>query len=102
MGVDAMQRLLRPPFFSTLSDCHPSSRSTGAGTQCPRHAAVTREPAALKIQAVVEADDRNRSLEVVAQSDGYIRSVRFNSTDATPSVSGRSEFRDVPHGKLRK
>jgi len=60
--------------------------------------AVTREPAALKIQAVVEADDRNRSLEVVAQSDGYIRSSQIQLDGRDAQRVWQIEFRDVPHG----
>lgn len=60
--------------------------------------AMSREPAALKIQAFIEADDRNRSLEIVARSSGYMRSSQIQIDGRDAQRAWEIEFRDVPHG----
>jgi hypothetical protein len=60
--------------------------------------AMSREPASLKIQAVIEADDRNRSLEIVARSNGYMRSSQIQIDGRDAQRVWEIEFRDVPHG----
>ena len=60
--------------------------------------AVTREPAALRIQAIVETDDRNRSLQIVARSAGYMRSSEIQLDGRDAQRVWEIEFRDVPRG----
>ena len=52
--------------------------------------AIAAEPAVLKVVAVVEADDRNRALEITAESDGYLRSSQIQLEDTTRTESGTS------------
>ena len=63
--------------------------------------AVAAEPAVLKVVAVVELDDRNRFLEITAQSDNYLRrsQIQIEGQDA-PRVWD-VEFRDVPRGQYQ-
>src|SRR5262245_38743664 len=60
--------------------------------------AVTREPAALKIQAIIESDDRNRSLQIVARSTGYMRGSEIQLDGSDAQRVWEIEFRDVPRG----
>lgn len=59
---------------------------------------MAREPAALRIQAVIEADDRNRSLEITARSIDYVRSSQIQLDGRDAQRVWDVEFRDVPHG----
>jgi hypothetical protein len=59
---------------------------------------MAREPASLKIVAVVPADDRNRGLEIIAQSDGYMRSSHIQLDGRDSQGVWDVEFRDVPKG----
>lgn len=61
--------------------------------------AMAPEPAIVRVTAIVEADDRNRTLEIAASSDTYFRSsqVQLEGRDARRVYD--FEFRDVPHGR---
>ena len=59
---------------------------------------MAREPASLKIIAIVPADERNRGLEVVAESAGYIRSSHIQLDGRDAQRVWDIEFRDVPKG----
>ena len=63
--------------------------------------AMAPEPAVVKVTAVVEADDRNRVLEIAASSESYFRSsqVQLEGRDARHVFD--FEFRDVPHGRYQ-
>ena len=63
--------------------------------------AVAAEPAVLKVIAVVEADDRNRSLEITAQSDGYLRRSQIQLEGQDAQRAWDVEFRDVPRGNYQ-
>jgi hypothetical protein len=60
--------------------------------------AIAAEPAVLKVVAVVEADDRNRALEITAESDGYLRSSQIQLEGHDTRRVWDFEFRDVPRG----
>ena len=59
---------------------------------------MAREPASLKIVAIVPADDRNRGLEIIAESAGYTRSSHIQLDGSDAQRVWDIEFRDVPHG----
>jgi hypothetical protein len=59
---------------------------------------MAREPASLKIVAVVAADDRNRGLEIIAESNGYMRSSHIQLDGRDAQRAWDVEFRDVPKG----
>ena len=59
---------------------------------------IAHEPAVLRVVAIVEADDRNRSLEVTAQSDGYLRSSQIQLEGHDARRVWDFEFKDVPRG----
>ena len=59
---------------------------------------MAREPASLKIVAIVPADDRNRGLEIIAQSEGYMRSSHIQLDGRDAQRVWDIEFRDVPKG----
>ena len=59
---------------------------------------IAREPASLRITAIVPADDRNRGLEIIAQSDGYLRKSHIQLDGRDARRVWDIEFRDVPHG----
>jgi len=63
--------------------------------------AVASEPADLSITVTIEADDRNRALEVSALSDGFVRSseVQLDGRDAQRVWD--FEFRAVPRGNYQ-
>ena len=63
--------------------------------------AVAAEPAVLRVVAVVEADDRNRGLEITAQSDGYLRSSQIELEGHDAQRVWDFEFRDVPRGNYQ-
>jgi hypothetical protein len=60
--------------------------------------AVAAEPAVLKVVAVIETDDRNRSLEITAESEGYLRSSQIQLEGQDAQRVWDFEFRDVPRG----
>jgi hypothetical protein len=60
---------------------------------------MAREPASLKIVAIVPADDRNRGLEIIAESEGYMRSSNIQLDGRDAQHVWDIEFRDVPRGK---
>jgi hypothetical protein len=59
---------------------------------------MAREPASLKIVAIVAADDRNRGLEIIADSKGYMRSSHIQLDGRDAQRVWDVEFRDVPQG----
>jgi hypothetical protein len=59
---------------------------------------IAREPASLWITAVVPADERNRGLEIIAESDGYMRSSHIQIDGRDAQRVWDIEFRDVPRG----
>jgi hypothetical protein len=59
---------------------------------------IAREPASLKIVAIVPADDRNRGLEIIAHSEGYERSSHIQLDGRQAQRVWDVEFRDVPRG----
>jgi hypothetical protein len=61
---------------------------------------MAREPASLKIVAIVPADDRNRGLEIIADSsEGYLRSSHIQLDGRDAQHVWDVEFRDVPRGR---
>ena len=54
--------------------------------------AMAREPASLRISAVVEPDERNRTLEIKAESAGTRPVARCSSMASGLRGSGRSSF----------
>jgi hypothetical protein len=59
---------------------------------------MAREPASVKVLAVIEADDRNRSLEVIVRSSDYFRSSQFQLDGHDTQRVWEIEFRNVPQG----
>lgn len=59
---------------------------------------MAREPASVKVLAVIEADDRNRSLEIIARSSDYFRSSLIQLDGHDTQRVWEIEFRDVPQG----
>jgi hypothetical protein len=59
---------------------------------------IAREPASLRIVAIVPADDRNRDLEIAAESEGYVRSSHIQLEGREAQRVWNIEFRDVPRG----
>jgi len=59
---------------------------------------MAREPASLKIVAIVPANDKNRGLEVIAQSADYTRSSHIQLDGRDAQRVWDIEFRDVPKG----
>jgi hypothetical protein len=55
-------------------------------------------PTNLEIRVHVAPDDSNRLLEVVVESDGYLRSGRVQLDGKDSPQNLRLEFRDVPSG----
>ena len=60
--------------------------------------AIAREPASLKIVAIIPADDRNCGLDIVVHSDGYERSSHIQLDGREAQRVWNLEFRDVPRG----
>ena len=60
--------------------------------------AMAREPASLRMSAVVEPDERNRMLEIKAESAGYATGSQMQLDGLRAQRSWETEFRDVPHG----
>lgn len=60
--------------------------------------AITFEPAVLRIVAEIEADARNRTLEIAAQSEGYTRSSQVQVDGLDAQRVWDFEFRDLPRG----
>jgi hypothetical protein len=61
--------------------------------------AIARQPALLKVVARIEADGRNRSLEIVAQSDAFFTSSQVQLDNGDGQRVWNFEFRDLPQGK---
>jgi hypothetical protein len=59
---------------------------------------MARQPASVKVLAVIEADDRNRSLEVIVRSSDYFRSSQVQVDGLGTQRVWEIEFRDVPQG----
>ena len=59
---------------------------------------IAREPASLKIVAIVPTDDRNRGLEIIAQSEGYVRRSHIQLDGRDAQRVWDIEFRGVPQG----
>ena len=59
---------------------------------------VAMAPASLTVKATIEANPRNRVLEVVAQSDAYFRSSEM-SLDASSPRTSEFFFRGLPAGR---
>jgi hypothetical protein len=59
---------------------------------------VARQPASLKIVAMIEPDERNRTLEIKAESAGYATASRMQLDGLKAHRLWETEFRDVPHG----
>ena len=59
---------------------------------------MAREPASLRISAMVEPDERNRTLEIRAESAGYATGSRMQLDGLRAQRFWETEFRDVPHG----
>ena len=67
------------PALTALLVCSSIAAATGALSADPMltlrvSPTMAREPASLKIVAIVPADDKNRGLEIIAQSADYTRS----------------------------
>jgi len=60
---------------------------------------VARQPALLTVVAHVEADGRNRSLEIVAKSDAFFTSSQVQLDNGDAQRVWNFEFRDLPQGK---
>ena len=60
--------------------------------------AMAREPAAVKIVAMVEPDERNRVLEFKVESAGYATASRMELDGLKARRTWETELRDVPHG----
>lgn len=72
---------------------------TGGQTLTIRVApAMARDPASLRISAVVEPDERNRMLEIKAESAGYATGSQMQLDGLRAQRLWETEFRDVPHG----
>ena len=61
--------------------------------------AMAPEPAIVRVTVIVEADDRNRSLEIAAWSDNYLRRSQIQLEGREARHVYEFEFRDVPHGR---
>ena len=57
-----------------------------------------REPASIKITAIVEPDERNRLLAIAAVSAGYATSHQMQLEGIDAPRVWDTEFRDVPQG----
>lgn len=57
------------------------------------------EPAIITVTALVEADDRNRSLEVTASSDDYFRSSQVQLEGRGARRAFDFELHDIPQGR---
>jgi hypothetical protein len=55
-------------------------------------------PASVSVRAVVEANDENRSLEIVADSPEYFRSSRVDLDGRNAPRLAVFEFRSLPQG----
>ena len=79
---------------------------TGAGAPLTGGQVVTvrvspmmaRQPASLRIVAMVEPDERNRTLEISAQSAGYATGSQMQLDGLQAKRMWETEFRDVPQG----
>ena len=61
--------------------------------------AMAPEPAIVTVTVVVEADDRNRSLEIAAFSENYSRSSQVQLEGREARHVFDFELRDIPHGR---
>lgn len=61
--------------------------------------AMAPEPAIVMVTALVEADDRNRSLEIIASSDDYYRSSQVQLEGRGARRTFDFEFHDIPQGR---
>jgi hypothetical protein len=59
---------------------------------------VSCEPAFLHVEVRLEADDQNRSLEIVAESPDYFRSSRITLDGSKAPRLAVFEFRSLPSG----
>jgi hypothetical protein len=60
--------------------------------------AVARAPASVRIEAMVEADDENRELQVVAESESFSRASRISLDGSRSPRLNEFIFRDLPDG----
>jgi hypothetical protein len=60
--------------------------------------AVAPEPAKLTVRTIVEANDENRALQIVAQSADFYRSSWIELDGAHASRTNVFEFRNLPVG----
>jgi hypothetical protein len=61
--------------------------------------AMAPEPAAVMVTVLVEADDRNRSLEISASSDDYFRSSQVQLEGRGARRVFDFQFHDIPSGQ---
>ena len=61
--------------------------------------AMAPEPASIMVTALVEADDRNRTLEITASSDDYFRSSQVQLEGLGARRTFDFELRDMPQGR---
>jgi len=91
------------PALTALLVCSSIAAATGALSADPIltlrvSPTMAREPASLKIMAIVPADDKNRGLEIIAQSADYTRSSHIQLDGRDAQRVWDIEFRDVPKG----
>jgi hypothetical protein len=60
--------------------------------------AMARQPAVVRIVAMVEPDARNRLLEFRVESAGYASASRMQLDGRNAQRQWETELRDVPHG----
>ena len=60
--------------------------------------AMVRQPASITIIATVEPDERNRTLEITAESTGYATSSQTQLDGVRAQRVWDTQFRDVPRG----
>ena len=79
------------------------TRPAGAGDQLTIAVSPGRSfaPALLRVRLRVEPNADNRSLEVIADSDGFYRSSEFQLEGDRSPVTFNLELRDVPEGEYR-
>ena len=63
--------------------------------------AMAQEPAIVQVTALVEADERNRMLEIIADSATYYRSSQIQLEGRNARRAFDFEFRDIPHGEYQ-
>jgi hypothetical protein len=75
-----------------------SSSSTDAPLRAYVSPRIGREPAKLRVQAVVEPNAQNRTLEITIDSETYYRSSEVELTGEGAARVHVAEFRGVPAG----